>query len=381
MQDEPHKTKTVSSKKKNKTSARTATTTKPPTKLLASQSVLSTGCGSLGPLNASMADASHPILKKMSEYQQVCGGDFLHHAMIFTAIPDNGSEVGFWSADIAASLKNFASYGVKPLVVLEPSAQLNLQSFSTGSHDAVMQQYFSAIRAAGISDAMMGQWVLFPEANIPAWGNTNPDTFAANVTRTARILKSTFPSAKATIMLDSKTYPSDDIGYIRGKYSSLVPYVQNIPRGLLDSFGFQGFPWAPPANAIDIASVDPAVFLNVSLAHEAAQVLGLQDIWLNTGTFQTYYASDPARRVTYTPQSRQTILTSIAAQAASLKSQGYSVNINLFSEDKSAVAEAVDWSYWQTGLYGQSQHTAVFKTFAGQLSNSGIPLGIFDTIH
>jgi hypothetical protein len=222
-------------------------------------------------------------------------------------------------------------------------------------------------------------WVYFPEADIPTWGPTDPGVFSGNVTRSVQIQKGVFPGSQASILLDAMSYPAGSSGWDNGAYVSLAPYVNNIPKGLLDSFGLQGFPWTPPANGAGSANLNPSTFLNYKLAAEAAKILGTSNIWLNSGTFRASYTNKASQTVSMSSLQRQSILNGIAAQATTLHSSGYLVAVNLFSQDKSNTGEAIDWSYFKTGAANQSPDTAILKNFIGQLHAAGIDFWLFDT--
>jgi hypothetical protein len=140
----------------------------------------------------------------------------------------------------------------------------------------------------------------------------------------------------------------------------------------------QGFPWAPPANQSGPNEYDPSVYLRTDLAAQAARVLGVNNIWLNTGTFHQIYTQDSAKTVTMSPLERQTILAGVLTQAKDLDQQGFSVAIHLFAQNKANTAEAIDWSYWQTQP-GDEQDGDVLTTFVHNLNQAGIPLWLFDT--
>src|SRR6185503_6438711 len=124
-----------------------------------------------------------------------------------------------------------------------------------------------------------------------------------------------------------------------GTYVSLAPYVSGIPKRTLDSFGLQGFPWAPPANEGGPASYDSAVYLNASLASQAAHILTTSNVWFNTGTFGSKYTNSASQIIHMPAYQRQQLLNGVLSQAASLKGQGFTIEVNLFSEDKSNTAE------------------------------------------
>jgi hypothetical protein len=345
--------------------------------------VRSANCNLFGPLTPGLSGANSPELRKLAQYEQLCNGALVGRSSFFAPTPSTVAEAQTDAADMVSQLKEYASFGIKPLVFLEPDDgngnNLDLVQYQAGAYDTALDSYFSDIKDAGVTDSMMGMWVIMPEGNLPEWGSVDPNVFAADVTKTVQFQKKYFPSSQASVMLDSETYPSAN-SWDNGSYSSLVPYVQNIPKGLLDSFGLQGFPWAAPADqGIRNNLYDPTVYLRVDLAAQAARVLGVSNIWFNTGTFHQMYAANPSETVTNSPAQRQAMLDGIVSQAKVLQTQGFTVEVHLFAQNKAATSEGTDWSYWQNQPSDDTQDSAVLATFVNDLTTANIPLWLFDT--
>lgn len=332
------------------------------------------------PRHASLANSSNPELKKLAQYEEACDGALADRTSFFVPTPTTVAEAKSDAAEVASRLKQYSDAGIKPLVFLEPTTSngnIDLNLYRSGAYDSALDVYFADVRANGVTDAMMGVWVIMPEGNTPAWNSVDPSTFATNVTRTIRIQKKYFPRSQASIMLDSETYSSAS-SWDNGSYKSLLPYVQDIPKGLVDSFGLQGFPWAPPANQSNDKYYDPAIYLRTDLAAGAAKILGVSNIWFNTGTFSHMYTNNVSQTVTAQPIERQKMLDGTLAQAKNLKNQGFNVSIHLFTEDKSGTSEAIDWSYWHSAP-GNDGNSTVFRTFVHDAKTSDIPIWLFDT--
>jgi hypothetical protein len=339
------------------------------------------GCN-FAPMHSNLSSSSNPVLRKLAEYEQVCGGSVASRVMLFTNLPGTIAEAQAAGADFSGVLNEFAKFNVQPLVIMEPTTNqgtVNFHDYSIGAFDPILDAYYKSLKAHGISDNSMGMWVYFPEADIPNWGATDPSVFAANVTRSIQLQKKTFPASKSSVLLDAMSYPAGSTGWDNGQYVSLSPYVSGIPKGLVDSFGLQGFPWVPPANVKSTPNLNPATFLNSAIATEAAKSLGTTNIWLNSGTFSVSYANSPSQKVIMSPEQRQTILNGIAGQALSLQKAGFKTAVNLFSQNKSNTEEAIDWSYWSSGTISQSIYKNVFINFASQLHNNGNELWLFDS--
>ncbi len=329
----------------------------------------------LPPLHTGLSTSSEPQLRRLATYEQSAGGAVASGMMIFTELSSNNADAQSAAVDMAKCLSNFATYNIKPIIIMEPTLNGSAVSFSSyrnGAYDSVLDKYFSALKGAGVTDSEMGLWTYFPEANLPQWGPVDVADFAPNVIRTVNIQKKYFPTSKASIMLDAESYPSGSTDWGNGSYVNLSPFINGIPRGLIDSFGLQGFPWAPPANQGGDPSYDPSIYLASNLAIQTAQQMGLSSVWLNTGTFAAMYANDKSQTVNMSATQRQQLLNGVITQAENIKNSGLKVSINLFSEDKSKSDEATDWSY-QT-----SDAQAVFKSFSQQLFLDNIELWLFD---
>jgi hypothetical protein len=343
--------------------------------------VRSTECTSSTKLHPALASATSSQLKKLAQYEQVCGSSIVSQLSFFVPTPTTSQEAYSYARDVAARLREFSAYGISPLVFLEPtgtSGLMNMAEYRSGKYDAVLDTYFAAIKSAQITDAMMGTWVLFPEGNTPVWTSVDPNDFAACVTKTAAAQKKYFPASKASIMLDTLSYPSAT-SWSGGRATSFLPYIQSIPSGLIDSFGLQGFPWSPGANESGPSNGTPKSYLRTDLAAEAARSLHTKNIWLNTGTFSVKYANQPSSRIGVSAEQRLALLTDVITQTKGLQAQGFGVSVHLFAQDKSHVPEGTDWSYWSTGSASTGTSTYVFKTFVHDLQTTGVPLWLFDT--
>jgi hypothetical protein len=343
---------------------------------------VSTNCTSSQGMRTNLSSATSSELKKLAEYEQVCGSSITNQLSFFVSLPTTVDEAHAYAADVIAQLKEFSAYGISPLVFLEPTTSsgglVDMATYESGVYDSAIDTYFATIKAAQVTDAMMGTWVPFPEGNTPVWTSLSPNDFAASVTKTVSFQKKYFPGSKASIMLDTLTYPTSG-SWEGGQARSFLPYIQNIPPGLIDSFGLQGFPWSPPANEGGSTNGTPQQYLRTDLAAEAARALHTQNIWLNTGTFSVKYANQAGQQVTVSPTQRLALLTDVVSEAKGLQNQGFSVAVHLFAENKANVAEATDWSYWLSGQASTSSSTYVFKAFVHSLQADDIPLWLFDT--
>jgi hypothetical protein len=336
------------------------------------------GCGSGDKKHQGLEHSSVVQLRTLAEYETVCSETVASHVSFFVTTPTTSEEAAAQGKSVAATLKEFARFNISPVVFMEPrlanAKTIDLTTYRSGGYDAVLDTYFAAIKTAGITDAQMGLWTPLPEGNTPVWGNPDPKVFTDIVTRTVTVQKKHFPASKASVLLESKTAASakDWIG----AYTSFLPYVQDIPKGLVDSVGLQGFPWGAAGTGMS-ATIDPKVYIRADLAVEAARALGAGQVWFNTGTFR-HFGKAGFKPLDLTPEQRQTILDGVIELAGTVKAAGLQPAIHLFAKDKTKATEKVDWSYWSPGKTKASPATPVFKTFVHDARKNGIPIWIYD---
>lgn len=336
-------------------------------------------CTSATPMRSGMAQSSLSQLQKLSAYEQLCQSGIADRDSFFTTLPTTTSDAVAAANNVAQILKEYARFHVQPLVFLEPTNDAGMVSLSQlggGAYDGALQTYFAQLKSVGITDAMMGTWVPIPEGNLPEWSSVDPGDFSASVTKIVSQQKNYFPASKSSVLLDTRTYPRTG-DWTGGRAISLLPYIQPIPKGLLDSMGLQGFPWEPAANLGQANNGTPADYLRVDLLIEAARSAGVRDVWVNSGTFSTAYSGQGAQQVTKTPAERSALLNGVLAQLGVLQKAGLSPSMHLFAEDKSHVAEAINWSYLSDGQ-SSSDAINVFKSFTHELQSYHIPLWLFD---
>jgi hypothetical protein len=332
------------------------------------------------PIHSSLSSATSLQLRKLAQYEQVCGGAVASSMSFFVPTPTSPAEADEYARSVAAQLHDFSSHGISPIVFFEPTSSTGLvdrAAYRAGDYDAALDGYFAHIRARGITDAMMGLWVPLPEGNLPVWSSVHADDFAACVTKAVSYQKKYFPHSRAGILLDTQTYPVSG-SWVDGKVASLLPYVKDMPEGLIDSVGLQGMPWSPAADEAGPTNGMPRDYLRTDLLVELARAMDIRDVWVNTGTFGVKYAAQPGRQITVTAPQRLAQLHGVVTAVKSLQTQDFSVAVHLFAQDKSAVAESTDWSYWPNKKATSSSSTIAFKTLVHELQAANIPLWLFD---
>lgn len=324
-------------------------------------------------------------LTKLNEYESVCNSYVTDTLMIFMDMPKDLILADTKALDLSNTLKEFHQSGIKPLVIVEPVTEwglIDFEEFDTGFYDIWINSFFEKLISYGVTDEMIGTWVPFPEANLPYWNRANatPSQFASVVNRYLKIVKTYYPSAKGSVLLNSATYESTDFDWENGEYISLVPYVEALDKTLISSFGIQGFPWVNDSTArVRRELFDANEFINPTITIEAAKTLEVSDVWINTGTFSSKYTLDPKSVVFIDDATRREILEDILEQGEAIKSAGFNVSINLFSQDKSNSEEATNWSYWGSYVNNEDPNIYVFKSFVKLLEEKGINLWLFDT--
>lgn len=328
--------------------------------------------------------AVDPHLQKLAEHQNVCNSFVTDELMVFIDMPNNNDIAKQRAKELATTLKEFKSYGVTPIVVVEPVSDwglIDFEEFQGKLYNPWINTFFKTLKAQGITEDEMGMWVPFPEANLPYWNRqtSKPKEFGFVINEYNKLLLKHFPDAHISLLLNSASFESTDYEWSDGQYISFNNYLENITPGTISSFGIQGFPWKSSADKNPINIDDPKEFLAPELLIEAARELETNKIWINTGTFNNKYTLNPDTTVTSSADERDEILTGIAQVATELSSKGLEVKLNIFAEDKSTTQEATNWSYFNNGYKEQTEHTQAYKEFIKKIDNSEVQISLFDT--
>lgn len=347
-----------------------------------SEKSINNGSGDCFATAVSMAESGSsrdPQLKKFAEYQKRCGGAFSRE-MVFAVFPETEKGARESALLMAEKLKEFSKLGIKPIVIVEPVNDqgkiLDFAMIAAGAYRKPLEAYFKGL-SNGITANQMGLWVPLPEPNTDSWGiaNANPVDFMAAYSAYGDVFKKYFPAGCMGPLLDNETYLWD-IGETSAL--SLEKYVRGINRNYVDFFGLQGFPW-PVASASGLETIySAAEFLSAARAIESANILGVRSIWFNTGTFSSF-SNNGEKSIPLAITYRSKILNDILGQLAFAKDAGFSVIVNIFSENKINTSEGIDWSYWHSASAADADDGAALCEFARKTLGKGIALSVFDT--
>jgi hypothetical protein len=325
-----------------------------------------------------LTPSTSPFLTQLSKYQNICNSKVASKMMIFTQIPSSKSTIQPKVDELISVLKEFDQYGITPVVVAEPIDNQNMLSFvdfAAGKYNPTLDTFFQSLKNSGLTDKQMGIWVPFPEPNIPAWNSvgSKPSDIPAIINNYSSSLKKYFPNTHVSVLFNSTSFDPSDKAYSKPKTTILDEYITGINAGAVDSFGMQGFPWAPPKSLGGESSYNANNFLRPDIAMRSAKILGTNQIWFNTGTFATKY-SLPSAKVTVSPSERMAINNQKISVFEQVKNAGYKVWVNEFVEDKSATAEETNFSYLNS-----KEDSEIFKDYVNKLSAKAIDLSLFDS--
>lgn len=338
-------------------------------------------CSDAQPI-AKLEQAQSRGLQRLSVFQQACHSLATNTAMVFVGMPASASTVEKQAKETATLLKEYQTYGVRPLVIVEPTdyvtnENLDFAAYSQGAYQPFLESYFTALKAQGVESAMLGIVNPFPEANLPYWKNNEPEYFAPSVNRYISTLRKYYPQATTSIMLNSATYETTDFDWANGDYSSWMPYIKQLTPKSIDYVGMQGFPWASPKGGNGLI-INAAEYLNPEILSESADYLGIKQMWYNTGSFGTKYALDEEKTIHLQPSQRKAIMATVSEQVGILQQKGYAVSVNIFAEDKSKTPEETDWSYWQGNDPFSSPAAPVVTDFIRDMHARKADVWLFD---
>lgn len=293
---------------------------------------------------ADMADAQDSQLQILAGYESALHHNF-DHEMYFTDMPRTVEEAESQADDMANTLKEYGKYGIKPLIIMEPTnndgGNISLNRLHQPGYAHVLHSLFAGLKERGVTEEEMGTLTVMPEGDLPNWGasphSTDPQLFAENYAAVAGAFRKVFPEGKLSVLLDSTAYPTGDVNYEHGDTStaSLMQYIDalvsnsKVPK--INSLFFQGFPYNLDA--------DPHDYLNSRVAIALARKLGVHEISFNTGSAASYGGHKVPTAI------RREQLSGELAQAKVAKAAGFTVIFHVFGGKDADVS----WNYPLTG--------------------------------
>jgi hypothetical protein len=310
-----------------------------------------------------LASSSDEQLQLLGKREKALGHDF-SELMVFLPMPTDEASAAERASETAGKLKEFASRGVKPYLVIEPNDPegnpLDLKHLPTSAFG----NFLDGLKKEGITGEQMGTVVVCPEPNEPIWkdGVVDADMYKKNVNALNNKVKKTFPEAKTGILLNSTSYDQDWNG--DKSAGALLKYVDGLHD--IDEVCLQGFPWSND-------TLEPTEFLNANVALALGARLGGPSkvgIRFNTGSYATQINPDTHKTAKMNIKQRTDALVGIMKQAVAVKGQGYDTTLQIFGENK-AQKEA-DWSYDQS-----AEATNLLKQFVQAADKNDIHATIY----
>jgi hypothetical protein len=310
----------------------------------------------------------------LERYNQMAGGDFASSVMVFSSVPVNSEETENVATRIAEKIKTLSNSGLQAVIVIEPisasAGKLSFTDIALGKYNNDFVALVAALKAKGVTNANIGNWIIWPEPNLPDkyWNKPGfvSSTYGDMFNNFAGPLKAAFPNAQTTILMDTKSYEPDDIDYARGTATSWSPYLIRVNKNLVTTIGIQGFTWYSKDGRDELT--DPKQYLPTNLVVEAANQLGVKNVLVNTGQAKAY-KSTSGSIVSIPDAKRRGINNQVAAQILSIHNQGFGVTANFFVEDK-IDTEGVNFSY-------PDSDGAMFRLLVNDLNYAKVKIGMF----
>jgi len=330
------------------------------------------------PKDELLAGTQIPELVKLRGYQKLCDSFVSDSMMAFSIFPISEDELQNTAAGLGDTINQFSLLDIRPILLIEPintTEKLNLKQIAEGKYDDKLETLFNALQETRNTDNPV-LWVPYPEINTPTWDRDGfqESDYSQMINRFNRILADNFPQDRIGVLFNSENHPVWDNDWSAGEYSSFDPYLEGLDKGAVDVLIVQGFPWLPPASQEQAAKVlDPQEFLVPRYIRSAADKLGIEKVWINTGTFRAIHLDVPGETVTQTIEQRKKILDKVVDIAADLRKNDLEVTVHLFAQDKATEKEATDWSYTKT-----NEELLMLKDFITQLYSEKVNFAIYD---
>jgi hypothetical protein len=271
---------------------------------------------------------------------------------------------------------------ITPLILLSPDKDwkaADIQTLSKGGYDIVLESYFKQLRILGVSDESNVKWVILPNANLPYWDNSYiaPIDFMSIYNRMGKIMFSVYKKPDIGIILNSQTYETTPFSWTAREYLSFNQYISGVTKSYISFVGVEGLPWMPSLKVKDETMFTPKDYLNLKSLLEMKQALGVNEIYIVTGTFSTAYTQDPAQTTTVPAEIRKVILENTLREVANVKVTNVNITIVMLAQDLSSKEEQIDWSYWGSASTENQAHEVLLLDILRDAKNKNIKFGFY----
>lgn len=355
------------------------------------ETVQKIGCSELLERSDLLSSARLRTLRQLGEFEALCQSQVTNRVFYSVEYVSDENLATAWANTVAADLKEFAEFGIEPVVVVQNtstaptapvaettstrSAQLTPTTPSTQAWGKSLDELLTA----GVAPSQLKHWVLFPEPNVPGAKTgvaVTPKAYSTQVMTAMDSISERFPDAEYVLVMNAMTFPTAPFSWGEQEYVSWTPYLEGIDSNRISALGVVAFPWLPATGQSGAILTEPNEYIPHWILKEATSYTGVQNIWLITGTFASLYAEDPVQQITVPAEIRKEWLGKTLEVLKHWPSNSWEPTVVISTNDlrAEANASASDWGYWGSDLTTNQDHKWAVLEFIVSLRQHGIPL-------
>jgi hypothetical protein len=264
--------------------------------------------------------------------------------MVFRGIPSDVYQAEEFGNDDVYLYQRFANNGWTPIVVLEPDTARS-DAFATTGYWKAVERYYTILKQAGITDAMLGEQIIFSEANThQVWGaqiNPTASSYKSNLQKYINTMKAVFPGANSAALLDGFTFAVADEDWQSPSTLNISAYLSGVSG--LNTFYVQGFPWLSPSDPGEDRR-DAFEYTHLNTLKQSLGLLQSQGttVGINTGAMVSQRTGGRKLSPEQVRAQAEGILLAVQGFQSSTGTQ---LKVNIFTENKLNLAEGKNWDF------------------------------------
>lgn len=340
--------------------------------------IQASNCSELPSRSELFLKSQSTFVRSLGEIENKCGSKVTDIIKYSIKIPKDDYSSKLLGFKVIEDINNMVEADIKPMIFLEIGKDWSEEDFAKlerGELDIHTITLLQSISSAGIDDNEINAFILIPKPNLPNWNGKyiSPEKYRTYIQKLFPIISTIYPSVPIGMEFNSSTYEDLPFSYEEKEYLSLIPYLSGISDFDIKILGVEGLPWTPEIRSAGDSVFDPKEYLATNELMTAAEYIGINNVFIETGTFSAMYLNDDTAITPIPADIRQNLLNDTLTVLTKLKAENFDTTLILKSyEDISS--EGTDWGYYGSQYTEKTLHEKVLLDFLRNLNQKKIDI-------